>query len=210
MTRIALLDYGSGNLRSVEKALERVGAEATITSDPGLAAGADGLLLPGVGAFAHAIDRVRELEFDRLIADRVAVGTPVLGICLGFQLLFESSTELGGATGLGLLEGEVTELDAPGLKVPHIGWEPVSWTVGSELNAGIADRTPFYFVHGFAPRPSIASDLLGSAVHGERFCCAVARPPVYGVQFHPEKSSAAGLRLLGNFAAICARRQVPA
>jgi imidazole glycerol-phosphate synthase subunit HisH len=210
MTRIALLDYGSGNLRSVEKALERVGAEPMITSDPELAAGADGLLLPGVGAFAHAIERVRELEFDRLIAERVSAGTPLLGICLGFQLLFESSTEHGGAPGLGLLEGEVTGLDAPGLKVPHIGWEPVSWTVGSELNAGIGDRTPFYFVHGFAPRPSVASDLLGSAVHGERFCCAVARPPVYGVQFHPEKSSAAGLRLLGNFAAICAPRQVPA
>jgi glutamine amidotransferase len=85
----------------------------------------------------------------------------------------------------------------------------VSWAVGTQLNAGIADRTPFYFVHGFAPRPAVASDLLGSAVHGERFCCAVARPPVYGVQFHPEKSSAAGLRLLGNFAAICSRKQVP-
>ncbi len=205
MTRIALLDYGSGNLRSVEKALERVGAEVAITDDPELAAEADGLLLPGVGAFARAIERVRGLGLDRLIADRVAVGTPVLGVCLGFQLLFESSTELGGATGLGLLEGEVTELDAPGLKVPHIGWEPVSWATGSELNAGIADRTPFYFVHGFAPRPAVSSDLLGSAVHGRRFCCAVARPPVYGVQFHPEKSSAAGLRLLGNFAAICTR-----
>ena len=172
---------------------------------PSCAAEADGLLLPGVGAFARAIERVRELGLDRLIADRVAVGTPVLGVCLGFQLLFESSTELGGATGLGLLEGEVTELDAPGLKVPHIGWEPVSWATGSELNAGIADRTPFYFVHGFAPRPAVSSDLLGSAVHGRHFCCAVARPPVYGVQFHPEKSSAAGLRLLGNFATICAR-----
>jgi imidazole glycerol-phosphate synthase subunit HisH len=207
-SRIAILDYGSGNLRSVEKALERVGAEATITGAPELATEADGLILPGVGAFARAMQRVRELEFDRLIAERVAAGTPVLGICLGFQLLFESSTELGGARGLGLLEGEVTALDAPGLKTPHIGWEPVSWSGPSELTAGIADQTPFYFVHSFAPRPSDASDLLGSAVHGERFCCAAARSPIYGVQFHPEKSSTAGLRLLGNFAAICA--SVPA
>jgi glutamine amidotransferase len=204
VARIAVLDYGVGNLRSVEKALERVGAEPVLTSDPDLAAGVDGLILPGVGAFARAMRRVRELGFDRLITDRIDAGTPVLGICLGFQLLFESSTELGGERGLGLLGGEVTGLDAPGLKVPHIGWEPVSWSGDSELTAGIADRTPFYFVHSFAPRPTVGSDLLGTAVHGERFCCAVARPPLYGVQFHPEKSSAAGLRLLGNFAAICA------
>jgi glutamine amidotransferase len=204
--RIAVLDYGVGNLRSVEKALARVGTRTTITGDPASAAEADGLLLPGVGAFGRAIGRVRELELDRLIDERVAAGTPVLGICLGFQLLFESSTELGGGRGLGLIEGEVTVLEAPGLKVPHIGWEPVSWSRRSELSAGIADRTSFYFAHGFAPRPAVASDELGTAVHGERFCCAVARPPVYGVQFHPEKSSAAGLRLLANFAAICAGR----
>jgi glutamine amidotransferase len=205
VTRLAILDYGMGNLRSVEKALERVGAEAVITSDHETARDADGLVLPGVGAFARAMERVAELELDRLIAERVEAGTPVLGICLGFQLLFESSTELGGAAGLGLIEGRVDGLEAPGLKVPHIGWEPVEWSKGSELSEGIAEATPFYFVHGFTPRPAEEADVLGYAVHGERFACAIARPPVYGVQFHPEKSSAAGLALLANFAGICAR-----
>jgi glutamine amidotransferase len=208
--RICVLDYGMGNLRSVEKALERVGAEAVISSDPEQASGADGLVLPGVGAFAKAMERVRELELDALIAERLEAGVPVLGICLGFQLLFESSTELGGAEGLGLIGGEVTGLAAPGLKVPHIGWEPVSWTSPSELREGIADGTPFYFIHSFTPRPSRDADLLGTAVHGETFACAIARPPVYGVQFHPEKSSAAGLAMLANFAGICAALPAPA
>jgi glutamine amidotransferase len=204
LTRLAILDYGMGNLRSVEKAIERVGSEAVITSDHEVAAQADGVILPGVGAFARAMERISELELDRLIAERLEAGTPVLGICLGFQLLFESSTELGGARGLGLAEGSVEVLDAPGLKVPHIGWEPVEWAKDSELTAGIAAGTPFYFVHSFTPRPAEETDVLGWATHGERFACAIARPPVYGVQFHPEKSSAAGLRLLANFAGICA------
>jgi glutamine amidotransferase len=202
---ICILDYGMGNLRSVEKALERVGAEVTRTADPAVAAGADGLILPGVGAFPKAIERIRRLELDRVIAERLDAGIPVLGICLGFQLIFDSSTELGGAEGIGLLEGTVTGIEAPGLKVPHMGWEPVSWTRESELTEGIPDGTPFYFVHGFAPRPADERDLLGTAVHGERFACAVDRAPLYGVQFHPEKSSAAGLRLLSNFTRICAR-----
>jgi glutamine amidotransferase len=204
MSRIAILDYGMGNLRSVEKALERVGAQSTITADAARARDADGLILPGVGAFAPAIERTRELGLDRLVAERLDAGVPVLGICLGYQLLFESSTELGGADGLGLIAGAVTELDAPELKVPHIGWEPVRWERDSELVDGIADATPFYFVHGFTPRPAAEADVLGTAEHGERFACAIARPPLYGVQFHPEKSSAAGLALLRNFAAICA------
>ncbi len=204
MTRIAILDYGMGNLRSVEKALERVGAEVVRTGDTDEAATTDGLVLPGVGAFPRAMDRVRELGFDRLVADQVAAGRPVLGICLGYQLLFESSTELGGADGLGLLPGTVTGLDAPGLKVPHMGWEPVSWKGDSELTEGIGEDTPFYFVHSFTPRPANEADVLGTAVHGERFACVVARAPIYGVQFHPEKSSAAGLALLRNFTSICA------
>ena len=203
-TRIAILDYGMGNLRSVQKALERVGAEARITADAEAARDADGVILPGVGAFPAAVRRVRELELDALVADRVAVGVPVLGICLGLQLLFEHSTELGGADGLGLMPGEVTGLDAPGLKLPHIGWEPVRWERSSELADGLATETPFYFVHSFGVRPREQSSVLGTAAWGERFACAVARPPLYGVQFHPEKSSAAGLRLLANFAEICA------
>ena len=204
MTQIAILDYGVGNLRSVEKALEWVGAEASITGNPAMVRDADGVILPGVGAFPAAIRRVRELGLDALVAERLATGVPVLGICLGLQLLLERSTELGGADGLGLVPGAVTELEAPGLKLPHIGWEPVRWERPSELTDGLATETPFYFVHSFAVRPRDESSVLGTAAWGERFACAVARPPLYGVQFHPEKSSAAGLRLLANFADICA------
>ena len=206
MTSIAILDYGMGNLRSVEKALERVGAEARITGDSDVARDADGVILPGVGAFPAAMARVHELGLDALVADRLATGVPVLGICLGLQLLFERSTELGGADGLGLVPGEVTELEAPGLKLPHIGWEPVRWESSSELTEGLATGTPFYFVHSFGVRPREQSSVLGTAAWGERFACAVARPPLYGVQFHPEKSSTAGLRLLANFAEICNAR----
>jgi glutamine amidotransferase len=201
---IAILNYGMGNLRSVEKALERVGAEARVTGDPDAAMAADGVVLPGVGAFPAAMQRLRELELDVLVAERLASGAPVLGICLGVQLLFGRSTEHGGAEGLGLVPGEVTAIEAPGLKVPHIGWEPVAWERPSELTEGLATGTPFYFVHSFAVRPQDPADVLGTAEWGERFVCAVARPPLYGVQFHPEKSSAAGLRLLANFARICA------
>jgi imidazole glycerol-phosphate synthase subunit HisH len=205
MTRIAILDYGMGNLRSVETALERVGCDAAITADPGEARRADGLVLPGVGAFPAAMRRVRELGLDALIAERLDTGTPVLGICLGLQLLFSRSSENEGAEGLGLIAGEVGPLRAPGLKVPHIGWEPVRWERESELTAGLESEIPFYFVHSFTPRPRDAGDVLGTAEYGERFACAVARPPLFGVQFHPEKSSTAGLRLLSNFAEICAR-----
>jgi glutamine amidotransferase len=204
MASIAILNYGMGNLRSVEKALERVGARAEVTSDQQAARAADGLILPGVGAFPAAMEKVRELELDALVAERLSSGTPVLGICLGLQLLFERSTERGGAEGLGLVPGEVTALEARGLKVPHIGWEPVRWERPSELTDGLASETPFYFVHSFGVRPVDPTDTLGSAEWGERFACAIARPPLYGVQFHPEKSSAAGLRLLANFARICA------
>jgi imidazole glycerol-phosphate synthase subunit HisH len=203
MTRIAILDYGMGNLRSVEKALERVGARPQITRDPDAARAADGVVLPGVGAFPRAMARIRELGLDELIAERVGAGVPVLGVCLGLQLLFEHSSELGGAEGLGLLDGEVSVLEAPGVKVPHMGWEPVRWERDAELTDGLPPDTPFYFVHSFAARPSQRGDVLGTAEWGERFACAVERPPVYGVQFHPEKSSGAGLRLLANFAAIC-------
>jgi len=201
--RIVILDYGMGNLRSVEKALEHVGAVAKISHDPGEVRAADGVILPGVGAFPRAMERVRERGLDQLIAERREAGVPILGICLGLQLLFDATTELGGAEGLGLLEGGVAELEADGLKVPHIGWSPVRWERESRLTEGIESETPFYFVHSFAPRPS-ADELLGSAAYGSRFACAAERDNVFGVQFHPEKSSAAGLRLLANFAGVCA------
>jgi glutamine amidotransferase len=203
MTRIAILDYGMGNLRSVEKALERVGAEAEITSDRARAEAADGVILPGVGAFPRAMERVRELGLDELVARRIEAGVPVLGICLGLQLLFDSSAENEGGSGLSLLGGVVAPLEANGYKVPHIGWSPVQWAHPSRLTEGLGDETPFYFVHSFAPRPATEGDVLGTAAYGERFACAVERPPLYGVQFHPEKSSSAGLSLLANFLRIC-------
>lgn len=201
--RICILDYGMGNLRSVEKALEHVGATATIANDAETVRAADGVILPGVGAFPKAMERVRELGLDELIAERRDDGVPILGICLGLQLLFDSTTELGGASGVGLLPGGVAELRADGLKVPHIGWSPVRWEKESRLTEGIESETPFYFVHSFAPSPE-GDDLLGSAAYGARFSCAAERDNVFGVQFHPEKSSAAGLRLLSNFAGVCA------
>jgi glutamine amidotransferase len=207
--RICILDYGMGNLRSVEKALEHVGATARIANDAATIRAADGLILPGVGAFPKAMEGVRALGLDELIDERRGAGTPILGICLGLQLLFDSTTELGGAEGLGLLPGEVDGLDAPGLKVPHIGWSPVRWEKESRLAEGIDSETPFYLVHSFAPRPE-AGDLLGTAAYGTRFACAVERDNVFGVQFHPEKSSSAGLRLLSNFAGICAKAPAPA
>jgi glutamine amidotransferase len=203
MTRIAILDYGMGNLRSVEKALERVGAEAETTSDRARVESADGVILPGVGAFPRAMARVREIGLDELVAGRVEAGVPALGICLGMQLLFESSVENEGSTGLSLLGGIVAPLQANGYKVPHIGWSPVRWEPSSRLTEGLGEETPFYFVHSFAPRPATEGDLLGTAAYGERFVCAVERPPLYGVQFHPEKSSSAGLGLLANFVRIC-------
>ena len=202
--RIAILDYGMGNLRSVEKALEHVGVTAAISRDPVEAQAADGVILPGVGAMPRAVERIREYGLGELIAERREAGVPILGICLGLQLLFESTAELGGSDGLGLLEGPVEGLEAEGLKVPHIGWSPVRWERESRLTEGLPSETPFYFVHSFAPRPS-PEDLLGSAEYGSRFACAAERENVFGVQFHPEKSSSAGLRLLSNFAGICAK-----
>ena len=203
MTRIAILDYGMGNLRSVEKALERVGAQAEITADPTRVEAADGVILPGVGAFPRAMERVRETGLDGIVAGRIEAGVPVLGICLGMQLLFDSSAENEGSDGLALLGGIVAPLEANGYKVPHIGWSPVRWEHDSVLTAGLGDETPFYFVHSFAPRPATDADVLGTAAYGARFTCAVERPPLYGVQFHPEKSSSAGLGLLSNFSSIC-------
>ena len=208
--RLAILDYGMGNLRSVEKALEHVGAEPTLTRDHPAVREAAGVVLPGVGAFPKAMQAVREHGFDELLAERVGAGVPVLGICLGVQLLFERSSELGGGEGLGLLDGEVGALDAGGLKVPQIGWNPVSWRRGSPLTEGLPEPCAFYHVHSFAPRPGRDEDVLGTAEYGAEFVSAVERPPVYGVQFHPEKSGPHGLRLLGNFARICERASVRA
>lgn len=199
---IAVLDYGMGNLRSVGKAFERTGAEVLLVDEPSGAGSCDGVVLPGVGAFPRAMARIREIGFDRLIESLVGQGVPLLGICLGLQLLFDSSDEHGGAEGLGLLPGTVTAIPAAGRKVPHIGWSPVSWEKPDPLTAGLPSGEPFYFVHSFACRPR-PEHTLGTAAYGGRFACVVGRDGIRGVQFHPEKSSAAGLRLLANFVTIC-------
>jgi imidazole glycerol-phosphate synthase subunit HisH len=208
--RIGLVDYGMGNRRSVHKALERVGARVTMASRPELLAGLDGLVLPGVGAFPRGMSNLRELGLDALLREQLEHGTPVLGICLGMQLAFERSSEQGGAEGLGVLAGEVRRLDHGSNKLPHIGWNEVAFERSSPLLGGLQQRCAFYHVHSYAPEPAERADVLGSAQYGAPFVSAVEHGCFYGVQFHPEKSSAAGLRLLENFVGICARAARPA
>jgi glutamine amidotransferase len=234
---IAVLDYGMGNRRSVEKALEHIGARAILTSDHARLRAAAGLVLPGVGAFPKGMQRLRELGLDMLLREQVAEGKPVLGICLGMQLAFERSSELGGAAGLGIVAGDVRELTAAdigertatagstdeeaaaktnpaearagALKLPHIGWNEVTLRRPSSLLEDLPDRCAFYHVHSFAPVPANDEDVLGTSVYGQQFASIVGHGSFYGVQFHPEKSSAAGLRLLANFGRICARAAAP-
>jgi glutamine amidotransferase len=202
---IAVVDYGMGNRRSVEKALAHIGARPLLSGDHARLRAAAGLVVPGVGAFPRAMERLRALGLDELLRELLAAGKPVLGVCLGMQLAFDSSSELGGAAGLGIVAGEVRAL-APGgnLKLPHIGWNEVRFmNPRSPLIEDLPERCAFYHVHSFAPIAARAEDVLGVADYGAPFVSAVEKGSFYGVQFHPEKSSAAGLRLLANFARIC-------
>jgi imidazole glycerol-phosphate synthase subunit HisH len=194
---IAIADYGMGNRRSVEKALAHVGAESTITADHDAIRAADKVILPGVGAFPEAMRNLRAGGLDEVLRERAAAGVPLLGICLGMQLLFESTTEHEGASGLGILRGEVTALKAP--RLPHIGWNLVTLRK-SALTAGLGEAAAFYHVHSYACRPADGRDVVGWSEYGERFASIVERDNVMGAQFHPEKSSRDGLRLLENFA----------
>ena len=204
MTRIGVIDYGMGNRRSVEKALEHVGATVALTSDHDALKACDGLVLPGVGAFPKAMRNLDALGLPELIRDLVAGGRPLLGICLGMQLLFETSDELGGAAGLGLIGGEVTRLQTGGLRIPHIGWNEVGFERASPLTAELPNAgCPFYHVHSFAARPRDPEHVIGSTEYGERFATIVGRDAVFGVQFHPEKSSRHGLRMLHSFVGAC-------
>jgi glutamine amidotransferase len=200
---LGILDHGLGNRRNVQKALASRGIDARISADPEVLRAADGLVVPGVGAFAAAMRAMRALGLDELVVERAGAGVPIFGLCVGMQLLFDSSTELGGERGLGLLDGDVVELDAPGMKVPHIGWNEVAFTRPSALTQGLGDRAAFYHVHSFTARPADVATVLGRGDYGGPFVSIVERHPIYGAQFHPEKSSAAGLQLLANFAAIC-------
>ena len=198
---IASLDYGMGNRRSVEKALQRVGADPVLTADHDVLRSADGLVVPGVGAFPEAMRRLTALGLDDVVRERAAAGVPTIGLCLGMQLLFERSTEHEGAEGLGLLPGTVVRLDTRGLKLPHIGWNSVAWRRSSPLVDGLSDPAAFYHVHSLACRPSEPGDVVGRGEYGEPFVSIVERDNVAGVQFHPEKSSKAGLTLLERWVA---------
>jgi glutamine amidotransferase len=197
---IAIVDYGMGNRRSVEKALEHVGADPRLTADHDIIRGADGIVVPGVGAFPEAMRRFRAAGLDDLIVERAAAGVPVLGLCLGMQLLFDASDEHEGATGLGLLPGRVTALHAP--RVPHIGWNLVTFERTSPLTEGLGEAAAFYHVHSLAPEPAVPEDVVGRSEYGGRFVSIVERGNVMGCQFHPEKSSRDGLALLRNFAKV--------
>jgi imidazole glycerol-phosphate synthase subunit HisH len=203
VTSVGVIDYGMGNRRSVEKALEHVGASVSLTGDDRELQACDGLVLPGVGAFPKAMDNLRALGLVDVIRARVEQGTPLLGICLGMQLLFEHSEEMGSAPGLGLIPGEVTRLHAGELRIPHIGWNDVRFERACALTAALPG-CPFYHVHSFAARPNDPEAVIGTTEYGERFATIVGRDNVFGVQFHPEKSSRHGLRMLANFVELCA------
>jgi glutamine amidotransferase len=196
---IAIVDYGVGNIRSVERALLHVGAEARLTSDPEELAGADGIVLPGVGAFAPALARLSERGLGRRLIELARTGKPILGVCLGYQLLFEESLEHGRHEGLGLLPGRVVEVESSP-RLPVIGWCRTALTGASPLWAGIEDRSYLYFVHSFTPESS--PDSIACSEHSP--AAAAAKANVMGTQFHPEKSGADGLRIYSNFVSLCA------
>jgi glutamine amidotransferase len=203
---IAVIDYGMGNRRSVEKALQRVGADAFVSRQPGELQRADGLLLPGVGAFPAAMEVIERLGLDALLREYAQAGVPLFGSCMGMQLLFEGSEEHGGAAGLGLLPGQVRRLDAQGQKLPHIGWSEVTRVRDSSIWRDLPQRIYLYHVHSYVPHPADPETVIATADYGEIFAAVVGQGNVYGAQSHPEKSSAHGLRLLANFVSICAER----
>jgi glutamine amidotransferase len=195
---VVVLDHGSGNLRSAQRALARVGADVTVTGDLAAAARADGLVVPGVGAFAAVMGGIDALGAGPVIADRVRAGAPVLGICVGMQVMFEVGAEHGVVTkGLGLVPGTVSRLDAP--VVPHMGWNVVRWPGGARLAVGLPPEARYYFVHSYAAKP--AGDIAGAALadHGGPFVAAFDTGVLAATQFHPEKSGDAGATLLSNW-----------
>ncbi|MFT4035747.1 MAG: imidazole glycerol phosphate synthase subunit HisH [Patulibacter sp.] len=203
--QIALVDLGLGNRRSVEKALERAGATVERTTDPARLRAADGLVLPGVGAFPEAMRRIRALALDGELRALAADGKPVLGLCLGMQLLLDESDELGGGSGLGLIRGTVHALDARGLKLPHIGWNALAVRQPEHpLLAGLPNPLPLYHVHSFVADHVDPGAVLADGHYGSTFPSILASGNVMGAQCHPEKSSRDGLGLLSNFLTICA------
>lgn len=196
---IAVINYGLGNLHSVQKALVHVGGEAVVTDDPDEILGADKVVLPGVGAFADGIAGLEARGLVSVVTQFAGSGRPLLGICLGMQLLFDESEEQGRHQGLGLLPGKVVFFRQPGIKIPQIGWNQVEVRKPSRLMAGIEDGDYFYFNHGYYCVPEKAADALTLTEYGVEFASAVERDHVFGVQFHPEKSQKTGLTILKNF-----------
>ncbi|BBX38647.1 imidazole glycerol phosphate synthase subunit HisH [Mycobacterium simiae] len=197
---VVVLDYGSGNLRSAQRALERVGATVEVTADPAAAASADGLVVPGVGAFEACMTGLRKIAGERIIAERVAAGRPVLGVCVGMQILFARGVEFGVETaGCAQWPGAVTRLDAP--VIPHMGWNVVQSGSGSQLFKGLDSSARFYFVHSYAAQhwDGAPEAVLTWATHHVPFLAAVEDGPLSATQFHPEKSGDAGAAVLSNW-----------
>lgn len=199
---IAIVDYGMGNLRSVEKGFEKAGCKASVTSDAKLIRDAKGIVLPGVGAFGKAIDNLRSSGLAEVIADEIKRGKPYLGICLGLQLLFTTSFEDGTHQGFNLMSGEVVALPSE-VKVPHIGWNKVKFKKQASIFEGIPDGSYFYFVHSYYVSPYDQDMITTTTDYGIGFTSSVFKDNLYAVQFHPEKSSALGLRILKNFGGRC-------
>jgi glutamine amidotransferase len=200
---IAIIDYEMGNLRSVQKGFERVGHAATITSDPAVLADSEKIVLPGVGAFRDAIAALRERKLVEPIRAAIDAGKPFLGICLGLQLLFDKSYEDGEYEGLGVVPGEVVRFRVPSdYKVPHMGWNQVQFRRRPPIFNGVEDGTHFYFVHSYYVVPKDDSVIATETDYAQLFCSSIWRDRLFAVQFHPEKSQAAGLRVLKNFAEL--------
>ena len=195
---VAVIDYDAGNTLSVTRALEKVGASVDLTDDPERVARADAVVLPGVGAFGDCMRKLIERGMDAACREAYAAGMPFLGVCVGLQVLFEGSEESPGTEGLGILPGTVVRFRVGDLKVPQMGWNQLDVAREHPVFEGL-DGEAFYFVHSYYPDPAREEDLLGTAEYGDRFCAAAGRENLAAVQFHPEKSSRAGLRLYENF-----------
>ncbi|MDR3072598.1 MAG: imidazole glycerol phosphate synthase subunit HisH [Clostridiales Family XIII bacterium] len=195
---IAIIDYGAGNLFSVHNALSFLGFENRVTSDPSVLHAANKLILPGVGAFPDAMGRLRAMGLDRTICQEAQAGKPLLGICLGMQLLFEKGYEFTETEGLSLIEGYVDKIIAPDLKIPHMGWDEVEVVNPSPLTKGIVDGDMVYFVHSYKAVTAVSNIRLATQ-YGQLVPALVEKGNVFGAQFHPEKSSAVGLKILNAF-----------
>lgn len=200
---IAILDYDAGNLKSVEKALRFLGQECGITRDAREVANADALILPGVGSFGFAMEQLKKYEIDKMLAEAAEEGKPVLGICLGLQLMFDGSEEGLGAEGLHLLKGSIARIpDAPGLKIPHIGWNSLELMHDGRLFCGLDGEPYVYFVHSYYLKAKDEGIVTAKARYGVEIHASVERGNLFACQFHPEKSGSAGLRILSNFAGL--------